>query len=245
MKIVFASDFHLDWRTHGIDRFADLEKAVMQTVDMAYEQEAAAYIFGGDLCDPDSGSRTFRCVELAIRVAMILQDAKIPSLWVAGNHDVIEDGSGQTTLTPLRAFDGFDEQLVYVAEEPGVFDLGNGVPPILALPFAATSHTYDPAVVLRNWKQLLGKPLVTVSHLSVLGIAPGEETTEMPRGRDIVFPIEELQGVKNVTCLQGHYHRQQTFNPGEGYPLIHVAGSLVRLTFNEEGNSPGFLIVEV
>jgi DNA repair exonuclease SbcCD nuclease subunit len=238
MKIVVSSDWHLDHVTHGVARFAELRDAAHHTVDVAIAEGAEAYVFAGDLCDPDSGSCVFRAVQVAIEVAQRLKARKIQSIWVAGNHDVIEDGSGDTTLSPMRAL-GCDDPgscaWAFVVEQPRVIELMTRKT-ILCLPFAATSHGYD---VEKFVKATAPGNILSVSHLNVPGVIPGEETTEMPRGREVLLPTELVKTKANLV-LNGHYHRQQMTADG-----VWIPGSLARLTFGEEGNLPGFLVMEV
>jgi len=43
-----------------------------------------------------------------------------------------------------------------------------------------------------------------------------------------------------LLVVSGHYHRRQTTEDG-----IQVVGSLARLTFGEESNTPQFLVIEL
>lgn len=240
MKLLITSDWHGDWVTHGVRRFAEITAAVDETVRAAVENDVAGYVFMGDLCNPDAGSSVFRTIELALRTAMRLHDARIPSIWVAGNHDVIEDGTKDTTLSPLRALGA--ARGVHVFEEPGVCLIMNGgrLLNVLALPFTAAQHGYD---VEATAAKLLGKrskkDTIAVGHLHVPGVAPGEETTEMPRGREVILPVDALR--PHVSKIfNGHYHRQQRTESG-----VWIPGSLARLTFCEERHDPGYLVVEV
>lgn len=233
MKLLVTSDWHLDWTTHGVDRFEELRAAVRETVDTAIRERVDLYLFLGDLCDPDSGSSVFRCVEVAIEAATRLAGNRIQSVWMAGNHDVIEDGSGRTTLAPLC---GIHDTKIHVSERPAALPFYGKV--LITLPFAPTCRAYDP----EKWvtSNIVGDPRdkIVIGHLSVPGIIPGEETTEMPRGREVVFPVAASEGV--ALRMNGHYHRRQVTPEG-----IHIPGSLARLTFGEEENNPGYLLVEV
>jgi len=235
VKIVATSDWHGDVTTHGIRRFPEIAEAVNATVDRAIEEDADAYVFLGDLCNPDSGSCVFRVVRLAIEAETRLALRKIPSIWVAGNHDVIEDGSGESALSPLR---GLGDAMVTVCEAPEELTLfgRNGGPAtrFVVLPFTPTTHPYDPAGFVRS---IRGADVV-LSHLTeISGVEPGEEAKEMPRGRGIRLPVEDLKGAKVI--LNGHFHRRQKYGP------IWIPGSLARLTFCEERHDPGYLVVDV
>jgi hypothetical protein len=74
----------------------------------------------------------------------------------------------------------------------------------------------------------------------VEGIASGSETEEMPRGRDVFWPIEAIKKVApKALQLNGHYHTRQVFKG------IHHCGSLARLTHAEEGNTPAFSVYDL
>lgn len=236
MKVLITSDWHLDHCSLGHARFDELQRAVHETVQTAIEEMCTHYFFLGDLCDPDRGVSVFQCVDVAIRAALILSKAGIESHWLAGNHDVIEDGSGTTTLTPMRGLMTLETAgcPIVVHEKPGHFELHEGWE-LLTLPFTSTSHTYDP----ETWVDIAGdnRKLIVIGHLSVPGVIPGEETHEMPRGRDVVFPRDAFrERTKETHLFNGHYHRQQVHNG------VHIPGSLARLTFGEEKHEPGFLI---
>lgn len=241
MKAVVVSDIHLDHVTHGVPRFRELRAAVHRTVDVAIEEQAGLYIFAGDLCDPDSGSSVFRCVEVAIEAAWRLSQRGIPSIWVAGNHDVIEDGTNDTTLAPLRAM---NPDMIYVFEEPGVakFSDANREVYVIALPFTSTSNPYDVEAFLEAAAGTINVPrenVAVVAHLTVPGVEPGEETKEMPRGREVVLPTA-IAMKHAALVINGHYHRQQRTKDG-----VWIPGSLARLTFCEEKNDPGYLVVRI
>lgn len=242
MRIGCFSDLHLDWVTRGRSRFDDISQAVDRTIQEVIKRKVDRFFFLGDLCDPDRNLTTTRAVTCVMEAAVELSQAGIPSHWLAGNHDVIEDGSGATMLRPFRALP-YGRASIWLHEEPilmsafGAEDDPNPVG-LLALPFTATSHPYDPEALAQE-ALAIDNPLIVISHLAVAGVQPGEETKEMPRGREVLLPRETLQKRKAPTLiLQGHYHRRQVF---EG---VHICGSLARLTFGEEDNNPGFLIVE-
>lgn len=235
MRAVISSDWHPDWVTFGVPRFTEVERAVELTVKTAIDKKCTDYFFLGDLCDPDSGPVVFRCVDLVLRTAMFLATHRICSHWLVGNHDVIEDGRGHSTLMPLRALGKTTFVTLYDQPSLSVFDEGLS---ILALPFTPTSHGYDPTKVMQEFMRKEGRGVV-LSHLSVPGIIPGEETEDMPRGREVVLPIEALTKRSNTTILQGHYHKRQSHGP------LHIPGSLARLTFAHVDYQPSFLVMDL
>lgn len=235
-KVLHTGDWHGDKSTAGVARFDDVARAVQQTVEVAKRERVDLYCFTGDLTDPDSGSVVLRCVDLAVRAAMDLHRAGIESAWIAGNHDVAEDGQGTTTLSPLRSLP------VQVFEKPAVVSYGDLE--LIALPYPSLSTAYDPAEFLRTNRVLLAmaKKVVVAGHMTALEEIPdGEETLEMPRGRGVPFPLEQCG--PSWLLLNGHWHDRQTYQAGGRQ--VHICGALARLTFGEERNVPSFTIHEI
>lgn len=243
MKLLVTSDWHLDAYTAGVQRFDDVAAAVQLTVDAAKKHKVDAYAFLGDLCDPPA--RSHRAVAYAIDVAHKL--GKTPSLWLTGNHDVIEDGHGTSTLQALKET---VNSRVTVVDRPE----GGLWPPIgayvICLPYTPRSHTYDPVAFIEEQageykKHGKGRPAIVVGHLCIEGMHPGSETTEMPRGRDVFLPLAAIaEHFPDAFVLNGHYHKQCGPWADKHGNMVWIPGSLERLTFGEESNQPGYFIVE-
>lgn len=261
MRLCISSDWHLDKFTSGLCRFDDVTRSVRAVVALAKSERCDGFVFMGDLADP--GPAAHRCSAFAIKVASDLASAGIWSRWLVGNHDVVEDGSGSSTFSPLAAaalgdnagLDGFvgyqrgvpPRDRCRVWGEPAVEFFAEGVLAI-ALPHPARGRGYDPDVFVREEiGRRVGlegaKIVLAFGHLTVPGIERGSEVLDMPRGREVSYPVEAIRerwGDRAV-CLNGHYHR--SYRRAQG-PVI-VPGSLERLTKSEARNEPGCLILEV
>lgn len=237
MKIVACSDLHLDKTTLGVPRMTEGARALRQAVDHAMKIEARWFFFLGDISDPDNGGSTFAAQGLAIEAIRSLTDANIYSIWLVGNHDIVEDGSGFNVLTPLKVLESMT--LGFIADEPSKIHLGDNYHAV-CLPYAPIARAYDPAKMAREFRYDREEKQIVLSHLMIPGIAPGEETLEMPRGRDIVLPLEETSHA--TMRLSGHYHKRQDFDPGDGGPPIHVVGTYP-MTFGEETNQAAFSVI--
>ncbi len=245
MRAVIISDLHLDHVTLGVPREAEVRAAVEASVNHALSKEVDLWVCLGDVMDPDCGPQSFRHVEFLVRQARLLAEEGIHSVFVAGNHDVVEDSHGGTTLSPLK---GVWPKYVHVIDEPTI--LGYGVfdhygrpnqPNVIALPFTPASRPYDPAEFLRASLDDQRMNLV-LSHLTgVEGVIPGEEVTDMPRGREVTLPLE-LLARPDVLVLQGHFHRRQV-HKHQG-ATVHICGSPTRFTFGEQSHEPAFMVVE-
>ncbi len=225
MKVVVCGDLHADARTAGLPRFGDVDQALATAVNHAIDAKADYFIFGGDLCDPDAPN-LIRCMRLAQLAAAKLASYKIFSFWLAGNHDVLEDGYGTTTLDCLLG------NYTVPVTTPQISLSGE----IGLLPYTATRNAYDPVAVVNGWHAGKRRPKLIVSHLMLEGISAGSETEDFPRGRDVFAPIDLIrQTWPDVVHVNAHYHERQT------YRGVEIPGSLVRLTKAEANHDPCFL----
>jgi DNA repair exonuclease SbcCD nuclease subunit len=232
-RYLITGDWHLDARTAGVRRYADIEKAASQTVDDAIQFECTDYVFAGDLCDPDSPC-VFRSIELAIYFSNRLTAAGVRSHWLVGNHDVVEDGSGDHVLLPLMGAQRAElEALSMVHELPAV------VRGVAFFPFCPLATRYDPKAQVEELRGMHGRDIkLVVSHLQLEGITPGGER-DFARGRDEFLPVKEIREAwPRATIVNAHYHQ-----PGRHDGVI-LPGSLVPLTKADTGRR-GYVLVEV
>ena len=260
MKILVTGDLHIDASTAGVPRAYDVQDALGQVVERVQTVGIDLVIVLGDLCNPDRGSRTIH----ALGIMRQFLDAVQPHaavLAISGNHDVVADDSALTSWTPLQHYgpgyiptDGMlrlrdlDTREFYAVEN--VPTLVTFTPPpsvgvvhMLCLPFAAQPLAYRPdlAVAEASHFDLHGRKLLVAGHLQLEGALLGSETTDMPRGREVAFPAKECRELlpESTILLNGHYHKRQTVGG------VECPGSLVRLAFGEEHNSPRWIELEV
>lgn len=249
MKLFIVSDVHADASTNGLDRFDEIRNALFVAVDAAIDEakrtspKNIAFVFAGDLCDPDT-TRSFRAIGLAIEAAMCLSRFYIRSLWIAGNHDVIENDRGSTVLEPLHHA-ASSSTLIAMAERPTIWRTGKMN--VVALPYVARTNHYDPAAFIREDCHGLTEidgyaPPIIIGHLTVPSAERGSESEDFARGRDMIFPVGECRRRWGDRCVlaNGHYHRKQITKDG-----VHIPGSLARLRHDEEQHEPGYLVIEV
>jgi DNA repair exonuclease SbcCD nuclease subunit len=238
MKAVITSDWHGDWVTEGVPRFGEVAAAahfsVSRAIELKQKREEVIYIFAGDLAETE-GPGMLRSIELAADCANELAVYSIPSFWLTGNHDVIEDGIGTSNLTPLKASQG------EVHDRPIVFQQGRErLVTICFLPFTPHSHDYDPDAFVRAAAEEFPHVDLVVGHLMLEGIGPGSETRDMPRGRNVFWPLDAIKACwPQAVLVGGHYHEAQIFRG------VHVIGSLARLTRAECGNVTAFPVIDL
>jgi len=238
VKSLIVGDLHPDKSTAGFSRFDDVARALELVFERALKRRVDEVLFLGDLADPES-ENLVRCITLFAEFASKLDVEGIDTIAIPGNHDVLEDGYGTTTLDPLAFVAG-----VTLVKRPRYVQVGAGEAVVL-LPYVPTSHAYDPkAEVCELAAELtrvgLGAKVAAVAgHLMLEGIATGSETKDMARGRDVFFPIDTVRRLfPNALLFNAHYHRRQT------YRGVEIPGSVCRFTRDECENVPGILEVD-
>jgi DNA repair exonuclease SbcCD nuclease subunit len=236
-RILVTGDWHADAVTAGVPREDDIRKALQEILAAVRRHSCDVVLFLGDLCNPDT-PRAWRASMLAVEFARELVELRASSIWLTGNHDVIEDGHGSHTLLPLKAYAA--ELDAVVCDEPRIVPIDGGH--VLALPYVARSHGYDPAKEVEAAASMLGAGanVVVAGHLMLEGLAPGSEVTDFARGRDVFYPVDECRRLlPEAVMVNGHYHAPGTFRG------VEMPGTLARLTRGEIDNPPGYLVVEV
>lgn len=259
MKLLITGDWHLDAVTAGVARLTDVETTFNEVVRRVRSESIDVVVFLGDLTNPDKGTRTLRAVTAGVRILKyLIRESGCAVVAIAGNHDVVLDSTGLTSLTVIREAFGtnrigepggqmveyFDVTpgMVAVVENPAVLKLHseNSHAWLVGLPFVSPACQYDPEKFIR----LVGdcRPvgnLVVAGHLQLEGAILGSESTDMPRGRDVAFPINAAKALDPILMCNGHYHKRQTVRG------VECPGSLARLAFGEEKNEPQWIEVEV
>lgn len=242
-KMVLCGDFHLDVTTCGVARREEIKRAVMDgPVKAAVDGRADLFVFLGDLCDP--GSRmAVADVAFPIDVCNALDD--IPSLWLAGNHDVVMSDDGVTTLDALGSVYPMWPQHAIRTRFPGVL-IHEGVR-FLLLPYSHREQ--DRVITGAALKEVeSGLPLVVFGHCTSIGGARGEgsEEVEFARGRAQPWPVLPPGRIRRdvLFAANGHWHDQGEAVAPDGYK-VHLVGSIVRLCFADSERTRGFSIVEL
>lgn len=232
------SDVHADHVTSGFERDEEIDAGLVQIRRAQSAHTFDLGLFLGDWTDPDSDG-SHRAASKAIRFSRSVQT---PWIYLTGNHDVIEDGRGSHSLMGLA-------EIARVVAEPwvSVFD---DTHLFVFLPYVSLALSYDPeAFILGEAAEVFeeqrkkgnARRVIVAGHMTnVPGVSFGSETTEMGRGRDMIFPVEACKRTfgDSVIMLNGHFHERVTTGP------VLIPGSIARLTHGEERNQPSYLVVE-
>lgn len=250
LRFLITSDWHMDARTAGRPRFDEWVAHSELLIDIVKRREVDVVAFLGDAHDPGQGLGPLYAAEL-IRAALALTEAaRLGSIWVAGNHDVVERYPVTTTLSPLVAVaeaycDFYDGQrFLWVSEHPETADV-SGVK-LLLLPYVSRTAwragVTSAAALEEAANRDPGTPLVVLAHMTVPGAVQGSESQEMSRGRDVDLP--DLAALAPALVANGHYHRHQVVRR-DGVDVV-IPGSPLRNTFGEAADQhKGCVIAEV
>lgn len=258
MKILMFSDIHCDASTAGQSRFDEVDAFMAEVVKRCEAGDIDVAMFLGDAYDPGTLDDP-RWAAAVLRWAVSIDKVcKKGSVWIAGNHDVVDAtdrGGAVTTLSALRAltelFEEGSELMLHVSELPEFYVFGNcGV---LTLPYVSAAvqrlDIYKSGVHAaferaQGYRESFPEhALVVAGHLSFDAMHPGSET-EMPRGRDVMFPVQRVKALNPSFVANGHYHKREVITRlGQA---IQIVGAPLRFTFGEKDDGPrGYLVAEV
>jgi len=246
VRLVVTADNHLN-RYHAKmpvtrldERRRRLRLAFRRAVDKAIDLKAAFFLQCGDLfdtVDPRNAERSFVATCLAD-----LRAAGVQALAVGGNHDSPRQSTEHggflaadlyARLGGLRLFDDSEEIEFELFERHGqrvaigglCWNATNsfGDDPLAGKPFP------DPPEGRPDWKVLL-------TH-------SGLEGHIFPGSHEPMIRKESIVNLDADILLAGHVHARTHFEAGGTHVL--VPGATERMHFEEFGNDPGFLVVEL
>lgn len=248
MKICLTSDWHIDATTAGKSRFDELPGYLSHLA----EAGPFDYLFHlGDVFDPGSRLGPLYTREIAKAARFIDLRVADRSVWIAGNHDIIEIDEPCSTVSFLPSF---DSRSIRFADYPRFIEFNQGpILGVLCLPYVSRTYAktdlYSASLDLafaeaKRWKARAPHPLVVIGHLTVPGAKMGSESYEMARGRDVDFPAHDVRELEPTFVANGHYHEAQIVKLS-GLDVI-IPGSPHRFTFGERDDvDKGFTVIEL
>jgi DNA repair protein SbcD/Mre11 len=241
VKLLLTADWHIDAVTAGVPRVDEIDGFVEKLVEVIEKEKIDFFFHLGDFFNPGKMLCSYYTAKMIEIITEISHTDVERIVLIAGNHDVIENSRGATTLSPMVAAFPCHPK-IHIFEQPGatLLHVREETIAVLALPYVARACN-DPqnlANVLMSVKGSGSTPLVVVGHMTVPGATVGSETKDMARGRDLDMP--DLSELKPALVAAGHYHRAQRV--GE----VVIPGSPFRFTFGERNDeNKGYTIVEI
>ena len=272
IKVFHLADVHLGVENYGrldpdtglYSRLSDFLLAIDRVVDAALEEKADLVVFAGDAYKTRDPSPTYQR-EFARRIRRLSQ-AGLPTVLIAGNHDVPNAAGRAHTL---EIFGTLEVENVRVARSPDVFDIQTAHGPIQVgtLPWIVRSslltrqefknksleeinHDLIERVetILNGANGLVsrlqeGVPHILAAHGTVHGATYGSERSVM-LGQEMVLPLYLLKNPYWDYVALGHIHRHQAIE-SDRFPPVVYSGSIERIDFGEEREDKGFVVAEV
>lgn len=267
IKILHFADLHLGMENYGrIDhntglnsRLSDFLKSLDFIIEQALEQKIDLVVFAGDAYKTREPSPTYQKA-FAKRIK-ILSKAQIPTLLLAGNHDLPNHfGKADTlsiypTLAIKNIFVSSTIELLNINTKHGSMQVitlpwikrGNlftnqdyrqkNIAEINELATEKIIHIIEEKIAQCNNHD----PIMIVAHATVAGSSFGAERNVM-LGHDIVLPISLFANKKIKYVALGHLHKYQVLHDD---PPIVYSGSIERIDFGEEKEDKGFVIAEI
>jgi DNA repair exonuclease SbcCD nuclease subunit len=246
-RILVTSDWHLDVRFDGVPRWPEFQRFVSWLESLIGNEGIDYLLVGGDYFDPGNTTDLMNASRLVSVARRLHRACRGGSVWIAGNHDVVNHASGTTALSPLR--EAGIEGLVTVERQDRNSFLGLGTSPhaVLAIPYTSSvlSDHDLPWDDVETWLDQNTGSVIVISHLDVPGAMMGTESREMARGRPHQIPVDRIKALGHqdrVIAINGHYHKPQTICAGID---VHIPGSPLRLDFGERSDGCGAMIIEI
>ena len=238
-RLAHLSDTHLGYRSSGRpepqsgrnQRTVDVEDAFTRAIDDILEQRVDFVIHSGDVFH--HARPTWQSMRHFIRQMRRLEDAGVPTLVIAGNHDtprVRTGGSAYSVLElalPNIAF-ACDYASVEVADPFSHLNVR-----VQAIPHGALTNI-DPPIVSRPREGMFN--LVT-THGIAPGVLPDSHLSE-PGEQELPSRLVSFEGVDYFAL--GHIHLCQQVNAHAWY-----AGSTERFGWGDAEATPGYRLIEL
>ncbi|MDX6750588.1 exonuclease SbcCD subunit D [Geminicoccaceae bacterium 1502E] len=247
MRLLHTADWHLGRQLHGHSLLDDQAHALDQIVAAAAELRPDAVIVAGDVYD--RAVPPHEAVELLDEVlARLVQDLRLPTLLIAGNHDSparlafgarLLRGAGLAVVGQA----GASPPLVLEdAHGPlDIFGLAYAEPALVRAVLGQAVHDHDAA--LRAQIAALGRDpgrrAVLVAHAFVAGGGESESERPLTVGGSGMVGTDAFAGFA-YTAL-GHLHAPQSFAGGR----IRYSGSLLKYSLSEAAHAKSATLVEI
>lgn len=260
MRLIHTADWHLGRRFRGIDRTPEIALALEQILNQAIELEADAILIAGDIFDiPNPPAYAEK---IAYQFFVRLQQAGIPAIAIAGNHDSyarIDSLSHLLSLAGVRAL-GKPRS----ASEGGSIFLNtkNGKLCAGVMPFASEQRLLDAQSLWQQehqeWRQTYREVVadllqdlagsfqedtvnVLMAHLSLEGARLAHSEVGYYTQDKYLVSSQFLPASAQYIAL-GHIHIHQQVSPKVP---AYYSGSLIQIDFGEAEQEKGFYLIDV
>ncbi|MGF1493832.1 MAG: exonuclease SbcCD subunit D [Microcoleaceae cyanobacterium] len=260
MRLIHTADWHLGRSLKGQDRTPELEFALEQLLQEAQELEADAVLIAGDVFD--TANPPIEAIRVAYNFFRGLNDAGIPAVLIAGNHDSAARIDSHATLLSLAGVTALGKPKF--AAEGGIIQLETraGKLRVGAMPFISERKLLDPKEIWNktdteqrsSYQEIITNLLDDLSEEFLedsVNIIMAPATLAGATLSHSERPLDSL-GVYSLagTCIPsvaqyaalGHIHKPQKITQAK-IPTYY-SGSLIQVDFGEAEEPKGYYLVE-
>lgn len=256
---------HTNPQTGLHTRLEDFANSLGQAVDYAIENEVDIALFAGDAYKRNSPSPTEQR-EFA-KQFLRLAEAEIPTVMIAGNHDIPVMTGKATSIDIFRAlrpkwFHVFNHRPTL---DPPVIETRSGPIGVCCMPFVSPgflrngidTEGLDAERALEKYQDFIhgvieampaklpdGIPKVLVAHLTAHGCKVGGYRGSPLFMDELRILPSTLANAGYSYVALGHIHRYQNLSPREDVPVVYC-GSIDRVDFGEAEEEKGFAVARV
>lgn len=264
MRIIFFSDTHIGSNPDSpVNQKTGLPGRVQDGLDMldtmiefAEKESIDLAIFTGDAFHIHNPSATYLNA-FSKRINALRRIC--PVLMVEGNHDIVKLHDKPSSL---EIYNSLDVEGTVTSSTYSVYEIEtkSGMVQVATLPYptpttALLTEKEDASQIGYAMRRFLkakikemaaqidpAYPAILAGHLTVDGTVYQGSTDNGSNFKDLSVPLDYLtDSVWDYVGL-GHIHKYQMLNE---HPPVVYAGSLDRITFNDENDEKGFVLVEI
>ncbi|MDZ7723156.1 MAG: exonuclease SbcCD subunit D [candidate division KSB1 bacterium] len=237
MKLVHISDTHLGFSEyHKVDsesglnqREQDFYRSWQTAIEQILSLKPDVVVHAGDLFHTPRPSN--RAIHTAMQSIQQLNDAEIPVILTAGNHETPRIRLTGSIFEPLNLFPH-----VYAAYSSRYERFRLGDTDFHCLPHCSLSEDLKQAI-----QDIEIRPQAAANILIAHGAWAGKRRYGMGEFNEQIIPdIETLRGLQFDYTALGHYHRHLRVKDHTFY-----CGSTERTSLNEHQAECGFLAVDI
>ena len=260
MRLIHTADWHLGRKLKGVDRTPEIEAALKALLQQAKEREVDAVLVAGDLFE--TANPTTAAERVAYQFFCGLQQARIPAVAIAGNHDSAFRIDSIATLLSLAGVHALGKPRL--ADKGGVvqLDTPSGKLCVGALPFASEKRLLraedlwdkDSVEQQQHYRDRINYLLtnlargfrddsanVLMGHLCMGSAKLSKSEREFESTGNYSLSDGMLPSDAQYIAL-GHIHKPQSINASAP---TRYSGSLIQIDFGEAEEEKGFNLIDL
>jgi DNA repair protein SbcD/Mre11 len=228
VQILFTSDWHIGCNRWGITnavgvntRLADVTATIDKIISFA-ANNADCFIMGGDVFH--TSRPTVEQQLIFLHICYKLEQLKIPSRFIVGNHDWSAIRTCGHALALFKQLEGFEYVKIY---DQTTHEIINDVD-FCFYPYHADAP---------KWPKDAPRMRMLVCHSHLQGAVVGAEPFEI--NDDAAF---KYKGLPVDAVLAGHFHKPQLLSKSK--PLALYPGSIQPVDFSERHDTKGVVLID-